>query len=380
MISKVFIEPRRTIETPAHDRKINFQRRVISSRVLCNQKVIPKKRNKKSFFEKIAPPLNSTTFTAFFKLKKSGLVLGIALFLVLISSVPLTVNIKSYVWEKKRSLSGDGDLLYNLFLMDGIKARPDGGRAETSGNFVVPSLKLKIYEVKKGDSLFSIAKKFGVSMDSIISTNALKNAYYLKIGTLLQIPNISGIYYNVKRGDTLSSLTYRYKVDMYKVVDVNDLSSSVIYIGQRLFIPGGTLSEWEKAEALGTLFKYPSIGRLTSHIGFRKDPFTGRRAYHAGIDLANRIGTPVYASQYGKISYVGYKSNYGKTVIVVHPQGYKTLYAHLDKILVKKGQRVKQGEKIGTVGNTGRSTGPHLHFEIHQYRKIIDPLKILRTR
>jgi murein DD-endopeptidase MepM/ murein hydrolase activator NlpD len=380
MISKVFIEPTKHIEIPVQDSNKNLQRRVSSTRVLCNQKVIPRKRNKKYFFEKIAPTLNSTTFPAFFKVKKSSIMLGIGLFLVFISSVPLTVNIKSYVWEKRRTLSDDGDLLYNLFLMEGIRATPYDGRSETADNFIVPSLKLKSYEVRKGDSLFSIAKKFGVSMDSIISTNNLMNAYYLKIGTTLQIPNISGIYYHVKRGDTLSSLSYRYKVDMYKVVDVNDLGSSVIYVGQRLFIPGGTLSEWEKAEALGTLFKYPATGRLTSRIGFRKDPFNGRRAYHAGIDLANRIGTVVYASQYGKVSYAGYKSNYGKTVIIVHPQGYKTLYAHLDKILVKKGQRVKQGEKIATVGDTGRSTGPHLHFEIHQYRKIIDPLKILRTR
>ncbi len=380
MISKVFIEPRRIIDTPTQDSKKNFQRRVNSSRILYNQKVIPRKRNKRYLFEKIAPSPNSTTFPAFFKLKKSSIILGIALFLVFISSVPLTVNIKSYVWEKKRTLSGDGDLLYNLFLLEGISARAVAGRAATAGPFIIPSLKLKSYEVKKGDSLFSIAKKFNVSMDSIISTNNMQNAYYLKIGTLLQIPNMSGIYYHVKKGDTLSSLTHRYNVDMYKVVDLNDLSSSVIYVGQRLFIPGGTLSEWEKAEALGTLFKYPVTGRLSSNIGFRKDPFTGKRAYHAGIDLANRIGTSVYASQYGNVSYVGYKSNYGKVVIIVHPQGYKTLYAHLDKILVKKGQRVKQGEKIGTVGNTGRSTGPHLHFEIHQYRKIIDPLKILRTR
>jgi murein DD-endopeptidase MepM/ murein hydrolase activator NlpD len=181
----------------------------------------------------------------------------------------------------------------------------------------------------------------------------------------------------VKLGDSLSSITVRYGVDLNKLVDVNDLDSSVIYVDQRLFIPNARLSNWERAQALGTLFKYPARGRLTSKLGFRIDPFSKKRAYHAGIDLANRIGTPVVASQSGKVSYVGYRGNYGKTIILVHQQGYTTLYGHLNKILVKRGQVVRQGEKIGTIGNSGRSTGPHLHFEVRQQRRYIDPLTLL---
>jgi murein DD-endopeptidase MepM/ murein hydrolase activator NlpD len=112
-------------------------------------------------------------------------------------------------------------------------------------------------------------------------------------------------------------------------------------------------------------------------MGFRIDPFTKKRAFHAGIDIANRTGTPIYASQTGKVVFTGYKGNYGKTVILSHQQGYTTVYGHLDEILVKKGQTVRQGARIGTLGNTGRSTGPHLHFEIRRYRRVIDPLKTL---
>jgi murein DD-endopeptidase MepM/ murein hydrolase activator NlpD len=88
----------------------------------------------------------------------------------------------------------------------------------------------------------------------------------------------------------------------------------------------------------------------------------------------------VRAAQYGRVSFTGDYGGYGKTVIIVHPDGYRTLYAHLNRIVVQKGQAVKMDEKIGTLGNTGRSTGPHLHFEIHRYGKIIDPLKIMKPR
>jgi murein DD-endopeptidase MepM/ murein hydrolase activator NlpD len=125
---------------------------------------------------------------------------------------------------------------------------------------------------------------------------------------------------------------------------------------------------------------WPVKGRLTSNMGFRIDPFTKRRAYHAGIDIANRIGTKVTAAQYGKVIFSGYRGNYGKTVIIRHPDGYKTLYAHLYKINVKRGQAVKQGEVIGSIGSSGRSTGPHLHFEVHQNGKVLDPRKVLSSK
>lgn len=349
-----------------------------SSRALHNQKILQRKRMRKNPGYSPLPHHNFTLFNEIFKLKKSSLIIALLVFTIVLSAVPLSVAFKSYVWERHRALIGEGNLLYDLFVIEDFMGGSEGGDHEAiMGEYTVPTLRMKTYVVKKGESLFSIAKRFNISIDAILSVNNMRDASILRIGTVLKIPNMNGVYYSVRKGDSLSSITTRYRVDMNKLVDVNELESSVIYVGQKLFIPGAALSAWERAEALGTLFKYPVRGRLTSRMGFRIDPFTKRRAYHAGIDIANRIGTPVHASQSGKVIFSGYKGHYGKTVILSHQQGYSTVYGHLDKMLVKKGQVVRQGDKIGTVGNTGRSTGPHLHFEIHRYRRIIDPLKLL---
>ncbi len=349
-----------------------------SSRALHNQKVLQRKRMKINPGDSALPHHNFTLFREIFKVKKSSHIIALLVLTIVLSAVPLSVAFKSYVWERHRALIGEGNLLYDLFVIEEFMRGSEGGEPETiRGRYIVPTLRMKTYVVKKGDSLFSVAKRFSISIDAILSINNMRDASILRIGTVLKIPNMTGVYYSVRKGDSLSSITTRYRVDMNKLVDVNELESSVIYVGQKLFIPGAALSDWERAEALGTLFKYPARGRLTARMGFRIDPFTKRRAYHAGIDIANRIGTPVHASQSGKVIFSGYKGTYGKTVILSHQQGYSTVYGHLDKILVKKGQVVRQGDKIGTVGNTGRSTGPHLHFEIHRQRRIIDPLKLL---
>jgi murein DD-endopeptidase MepM/ murein hydrolase activator NlpD len=348
-----------------------------TSRALLDQRVIPRRKNL-SPLVKAPSTLNCNAFTRIFKVKKSGVLILISVLLIFISLVPLSVAFKSYLWERARKPAGDGHVLYDRFIAEEFSPTVDAtGSAGGYADHTIPSLKLRPYVVQKGDSLYSISKRYNVSLDSIISVNELDAAYFIQIGKVLLIPNMSGVLYTVQRGDNLSSITANYRVDMNRLVDINDLESSVIYVGQRLFIPGGKLSDWERSKALGTLFIYPVRGRLTSRVGFRTDPFTRKRAYHAGIDVANRIGTPVTAAQAGKVTYVGYKGNYGKTIIIAHQQGYKTLYGHLDKILVKRGQVIRQGERIGTVGNTGRSTGPHLHFEIHHYGKILDPLKIL---
>jgi len=297
-----------------------------------------------------------------------------------VSILPIYININSYLWEKKRVLYREKDIIYHKFLIDGIESREVKTAEGIEISYTLPSLKEGIYTVKKGDSLFGISHKFNVSVDTLITTNNLKNAQYLQIGAKLKIPNMNGIFYTVKKGDNLSGISKRYDVSVNKIVDINDLPSSVINEHQRLFIPGGILTDWERAEAIGNIFKYPVRGRLTSKVGFRIDPFTKRRAYHSGIDIANRIGTRVNAAQYGKVIFAGYRGNYGRTVIIIHPNGYKTLYAHLHKITVKRGQAVKQDEMIGSIGNSGRSTGPHLHFEVHQNNKVIDPLKVLKYK
>jgi murein DD-endopeptidase MepM/ murein hydrolase activator NlpD len=122
---------------------------------------------------------------------------------------------------------------------------------------------------------------------------------------------------------------------------------------------------------------WPVKGWLTSLFGMRKSPFSGRRVFHEGIDIACRTGTPVTASADGIVSRAGLKSGYGKLVIIDHGYGYQTYYGHNSKIFVKAGQRVKRGDKIAAVGNTGRSTGPHLHYEVRLNGTPVNPRKFL---
>lgn len=121
----------------------------------------------------------------------------------------------------------------------------------------------------------------------------------------------------------------------------------------------------------------PTRGRISSHFGYRKDPFHKRKALHTGIDFSARTGTPVITTADGVIKSAGWRKGYGKCIVVQHKSGYKTLYGHLSKINVKAGQKVKSGDMIGKVGSTGRSTGPHLHYEVYKNGKRINPKNYL---
>lgn len=119
--------------------------------------------------------------------------------------------------------------------------------------------------------------------------------------------------------------------------------------------------------------------KVTSKFGTRRDPFSRRPAFHAGIDISGRSGDPVYATADGTVISAEYDRSYGYNVVIRHANGLQTRYAHLRKILTKKGQKVQQGEEIGLLGSTGKSTGPHLHYEIIKDGKAIDPMPYLQT-
>jgi murein DD-endopeptidase MepM/ murein hydrolase activator NlpD len=138
----------------------------------------------------------------------------------------------------------------------------------------------------------------------------------------------------------------------------------------------------ERADYLHTYIRgiplgYPVYGKITSHIGWRKDPFGRGYEFHSGIDIYAPQGSKVRATADGVVVLAGWYGDYGKTVIIRHPSGYLTLYAHLSQIDVKEGQRVKAGDVVGRVGSTGRSTGPHLHYEVIRDNKPTDPSKFL---
>jgi murein DD-endopeptidase MepM/ murein hydrolase activator NlpD len=129
--------------------------------------------------------------------------------------------------------------------------------------------------------------------------------------------------------------------------------------------------------ALGELFVYPIRGRLTSPYGWRNDPISGVRRFHAALDLAASIGTPVKAAMDGKVSTVGFNGTYGKFIILSHNNGFQTMYAHLNVTSVTQGSYINQGSKIGEVGSTGYSTGPHLHFAVFKNGRPVNPNDLL---
>ena len=251
------------------------------------------------------------------------------------------------------------------------------GSGESLHPEVLKTLRISLYTVKKGDSLSAIAHVFGLNIDTIISFNNIKHARDLLAGSRIEIPNSDGLKYRVKRGDSLEKIARRFSISLWNLVKWNNLESDLIRMGQELFIPDARLRTNELNLVLGKLFTWPTSGRLTSGFGYRDNPLTGKKQFHTGIDLANKVGTTVKAAMSGEVALVGVAPLWGKYIILRHPDGFQTLYAHLSKITAAKGGRIKQGEKIGEMGNTGFSTGCHLHFTIVKGGDPVDPLKYL---
>jgi murein DD-endopeptidase MepM/ murein hydrolase activator NlpD len=233
------------------------------------------------------------------------------------------------------------------------------------------------YAVKRGDSVYKIAQDHAISMDAIIAGNGLTNARRLYQGQDIRIPNMDGIPYTVRRGDSLLKISASMGVPLSAILDANDLESDTISPGTALFIPGARMRTEDLKLALGELFVYPLRGRLTSPYGWRNDPISGVRRYHAALDLAAAEGTMIKAAMDGRVATVGNNATYGKFVILSHADGYQTLYAHMSVVSIRQGAWVAQGAKIGEVGSTGYSTGPHLHFAIYKNGRAVNPLDFI---
>jgi murein DD-endopeptidase MepM/ murein hydrolase activator NlpD len=234
------------------------------------------------------------------------------------------------------------------------------------------------YTVQPGDTVEGIAKQFGLSLDAIIASNNISNVRReLIAGGKIRVPNMDGIPYTVKKGDSYEKIAASSGVPLEAVLDANDIQSGEVNPGTVLFIPGARMKSEDLRMALGNLFIYPVRGRLTSRFGWRADPFTGTRLYHAGLDISSPQGTAVKAVAGGRVSATGYNAIYGNFVILTHSATYQTMYGHLSRIIGVKGNYVAQGDIIGAVGNTGRSTGPHLHLAVYRNGRAINPLEIL---
>ena len=248
------------------------------------------------------------------------------------------------------------------------------------------------YTVAKGDTLSNIAQKFNIRMYDIMGLNELQNVNRLSVGQKLNIPASASaaeqassstsvaqtterkdIVYYVQKGDTLWRIAQQYEVSLKSITSANSISeNSRLSVGQKLVIPNARSGSGSGSTPS---FSWPIKGLITSHFGNRT--LGGRRDYHTGIDIDGRTGDSIRAAESGKVSFSGCISGYGNTIIVDHPGGYSTVYAHNSANLVQKGQSVSKGEVIARLGATGNATGSHLHFEVRVNSKPANPLNYL---
>jgi len=238
-----------------------------------------------------------------------------------------------------------------------------------------PRETIDVHIVQAGDTILGIAAKFGLQPETIMWANPAieRSPDRISIGDQIKVLPVNGVLHSVRQGDTLSSLATKYKVDMKTIVDYssNNLADTAasLTVGADLVIPGG-----EKplvAQQVVTAYSGPMPASASKGSGAFAWPTSGSvsQGYwggHAALDIGSWTGAPVKVADSGYVVYVGrgWSSGYGNHIIVDHGNGYSTLYAHLNSIFVSPGENIGKGVQIGTVGNTGNSTGPHLHFEI----------------
>jgi murein DD-endopeptidase MepM/ murein hydrolase activator NlpD len=232
------------------------------------------------------------------------------------------------------------------------------------------------YVVLPGDTLTSIAGRFGVRADLLAAANGLADADYIEAGQELVIPGTS-LTHVVRPGETLTRIARSYGVSLEDLVRVNGLrDENTLLAGQKLLVPAGggvVLPAWNPAVGLPVNeLPWPVKGWISSGFGLRDGH------PHEGLDIAAEEGEPVRAVRAGRVAFAGDRGTYGLAVIIDHGAGLTTLYAHLSALAVREGQWVKEGQVIGRVGSTGRSTGPHLHLEVRLNGIPYDPVYCLK--
>jgi murein DD-endopeptidase MepM/ murein hydrolase activator NlpD len=242
---------------------------------------------------------------------------------------------------------------------------------------------INVYTVKEGDTLSGIAETFDVSVNTIRWENNI-SGQTISVGQKLNILPVTGVKHIVKKGDTVAKIASKYDSDTEDILVYNGINKEDgLKQGDIIFVPNGIIKPIVVAKSGSSLsakvvssntqapagyYSRPVPGPVTSKYGSR------RGGFHYGVDLGGANGiTPIVAAADGVVSKVvsvcvaGYKNcggRYGNYVIIEHSNGTSTMYAHLYSVSVKLGQNVSRGGKIGVLGNTGRSTGPHLHFEV----------------
>ena len=287
------------------------------------------------------------------------------------------------------------------------------------------------YKVKKKDTIPAIAKRYGVKQDTILMNNkdALNNK--MKVGDTITFPSIDGLYYKLEKNDTLAKIAKKYGISVVDIVDYNNINPKKLKAGSTIFLKGVTLQKYKDVEGRliaaqqakedkkknknkekekenpekppkgtkgsppppppednddggrsaaysGAGFAYPvRYAGVSSPFGNRYHPVLKRYILHTGVDLVAKY-VPLRAAKAGVVTFAGNMSGYGKIIIIRHDNGYETRYAHLSVISTNVGEHVNQGDLIGKTGNSGRTTGAHLHFEIRQNGVPKNPMKYLR--
>ncbi len=236
---------------------------------------------------------------------------------------------------------------------------------------------ISVYTVAKGDTISDIAEKYNVTTNTILLANDLKEDSKIKIGQKLVMLPVSGVKYTVKSGDTLEGIAKKFNANQQDIAEHNKIKNvSLLRIGDVLIIPDNELPSQREVKApadtkpLNKITQTASklISTISNYFIKPVEAATKTQGIHGknGVDLADVEGTPIYAAATGTVlvSRIGWNGGYGDYVVIEHPNGTQTLYAHNSENLVEEGDEVRQGEEIAHMGSTGKSTGSHVHFEV----------------
>lgn len=238
------------------------------------------------------------------------------------------------------------------------------------------------HTVKTGETLSSIAKLYNITVSALVLYNGLSNPNVIRPGFRLQLNFEPEFDHTVHAGESLWSIAQSYGLSLEEIKKQNPGIDPSIRVGQKIHVRITDLSEENMqrvlmARNLSGRFMWPARGRVSDRFGWRVHPITRRKNFHKGLDIAAPTGTKIQAARSGRVVFAGALKGYGNIVILDHGGGLKSRYAHCSKLHVKRGQHIRQGQKIAEVGATGMATGPHLHFEIRRQGDPLNPKDFL---
>ncbi len=237
----------------------------------------------------------------------------------------------------------------------------------------LPELKFYKYKLRQNDNFWKILSQTSLNIDTLSAVNSLQSPVDIFPGKEIFICNMRGVLHKVNKNDTIDGISKKYNIRRDYICKVNKITEDGLG-KEYLFIPSGELSNIERSLFLGVGFASPLKQFIrTSAFGTRIDPFNKKFGFHPGLDLACPVGSEVFAARKGRVTFAGYRGGYGLLLIIKHEHGYSSYYGHLKKIVIGKGDIVERGALIGISGDSGRSTGPHLHFEVRKETRPINP-------